>query len=93
MGPMEHLQALPGFGEERQPLPLREMDSPYVIVANNAFALSAENVLKPYPHQDLTLEQRVCNYRFSRAHRIVENVVGILANQWGFLWSRPVSTT
>ena len=67
-----------------QPLPLREMDCPYVIVADDAFAL-LENVMKPYPHQDLTLEQRVCNYRFSRARRIVENVFGILANRWRFL--------
>ena len=38
--------------------------------------------MKPYPQQDLDLQKRVCNYRFSRARRIVENVFGLLANRW-----------
>ena len=37
---------------------------------------------KPYPQQDLDLERRICNYRFSGARRIVENVFGLLANRW-----------
>lgn len=56
-------------------------DSPYVIIGDDAFALKSY-LMKPYPQQDLDLQKRVCNYRFSRARRILENVFGLLANQW-----------
>ena len=63
-----------------EPLPNRtEEDCPYVIVGDDAFALKPF-LMKPYPQQDLDLERRICNYRFSRAQRIVENVFGLLAN-------------
>ena len=56
-------------------------DSPYVIIGDDAFALKSY-LMKPYPQQDLDLQKRVCNYRFSCARRIVENVFGLLANRW-----------
>ena len=62
-----------------QPLPNRTEDSPYVIVGDHAVALKPF-LMKPYPQQDLDLERRICNYRFSRARRIVENVFDLLAN-------------
>ena len=34
-------------------------------------------MLKPYPGQHLSIEERVFNYRLSRARRIVENAFGI----------------
>ena len=64
-----------------EPLPNRTEDCPYVIVGDDAFALKPF-LMKPYPQQDLDLERRICNYRFSRARRIVENVFGLLANRW-----------
>ena len=64
-----------------QPLPNRTEDCPYNYVGDDAFALKPF-LMKPYPQQDLDLERQICNYRFSGARRIVENVFGRLANRW-----------
>ena len=61
---------------------------PYVIVADEAFAL-AENVLRPYPNKNLTVQQRVFNIRLARARNKVECTFGILANKWRIL-HRPL---
>nr|CAH7734480.1 unnamed protein product [Callosobruchus chinensis] len=57
---------------------------PYVIVADEAFPLSM-HLMKPYPHRGLNTEERVFNYRLSRARRVVENAFGILANRFRVL--------
>lgn len=44
------------------PLPSRSRPVPYVVVADEAFALKS-NTLKPYPRTALTKESRVFNYR------------------------------
>lgn len=64
-----------------RPLPQRNLPVPFVIVADDAFPLS-EHIMKPYPHRDLLVDQRIHNYRLSRARRISENVFGILANRF-----------
>lgn len=53
---------------------------PYVLVADDAFALST-HIMKPYA-TDLNVgsPKRVFNYRLSRARRIVENAFGLLAS-------------
>lgn len=67
-----------------KPLPGRTMPVPYVLVADDAFALR-ENVIKPYPQRGLDMVQRVFNYRLSRARRIIENVFGIMSARFRVL--------
>lgn len=38
--------------------------------------------MKPYSGKNLSDEQKICNYRFSKACRTVESTFGILANKW-----------
>lgn len=64
-----------------EPLPNRTVNCPYVIIADDAFALKTY-LMKPYPQQNLDNAKRVCNYWFSSARRVVENVFSILANRW-----------
>lgn len=61
-------------------LPGRVMLTPYVFLADDAFPLT-ENICKPYTIElNIGSPKRVCNYRISRARRIVENSFGILAS-------------
>ena len=39
-------------------------------------------MMKPFPQQDLTAEERIYNYRHGKARRISENLFAILANRW-----------
>ncbi|XP_033988010.1 putative nuclease HARBI1 [Trematomus bernacchii] len=63
------------------PLPASDQAVCYSIVADEAFPLK-ELLMKPYPNRRLAVEQRIFNYRLSRARRVVENAFGIQANRF-----------
>lgn len=60
-------------------LPSTEIKAPFVILGDEAYPL------KPYSRQNLTNEERIFNYRLSRARRCIECAFGILVAKWRFL--------
>jgi len=70
-------------------LPAGTVPVPYVIVADDAFPLKP-NIMKPYSRRNLSHDERIFNYRLSRARRIVENAFGILANRFR-VFMKPIA--
>ncbi|KAK3746102.1 hypothetical protein QZH41_015519, partial [Actinostola sp. cb2023] len=66
---------------EDKPLPFGKDPMPHVLVGDDAFALRPF-IMKPYPQRNLMVENRIYNYRHSRARRLSENLFGIVANRW-----------
>lgn len=70
-----------------KPLPGSSEPSPYVLVADDAFALSF-SLLKPYPGcHEINSPERIFNQRLSRARTRVENTFGILSARFRVLRS------
>ena len=70
-------------------LPGSEFIAPYVIVADDAFALKPY-MLKPYGQRNLTPDKRIFNYRLSRARRVVESAFGIMSQRFG-VFGKPIA--
>ena len=71
---------IPGW-PDADPLPHDHRDVPYFLVGDDAFSLETY-MMKPYGHKNLSRDERIFNYRLSRARRVVENTFGILANRF-----------
>jgi hypothetical protein len=63
------------------PLPADDQPMPYFVIGDDAFALQTW-MMKPHAMRHLSKEERIFNYRLSRARRIIENSFGILANRF-----------
>lgn len=67
-----------------RPLPGRENPTPFVVVADDAFALKPY-LMKPFAFRNQSIPERIYNYRLSRARRIIENVFGIISARFRVL--------
>ena len=63
----------------------------YFLVGDEAFRLQSW-LLRPYPGQGIPEEQRIFNYRLSRARRVIENAFNILATRWQ-VFIQPIQST
>lgn len=62
-------------------LPGTDTMMPHMLVGDDAYPLRLDP-MKPYPFRNLNTNQRIYNYRLSRAYSVVENAFGILANRF-----------
>ena len=61
---------------------------PFVFVADDAFGLKP-HMMKPYPNQNIRIEQRILNCRLSRARRVIESTFGIATSRFR-VFHRPL---
>lgn len=62
---------------------------PHVFIGDEAFPLK-DYFLRPYTASALNHQQRIYNYRLSRARRVVENAFGLLTAVWR-VYTNPIA--
>ena len=67
-----------------KPVPGDGVTVSYFIVGDNAFSISM-NLMNPFSQRKMNHNERLFNYRLSRARRVVENAFGILAHKFRIL--------
>ncbi|XP_062239062.1 uncharacterized protein LOC133948982 [Platichthys flesus] len=63
-----------------EPLPNSHVLMPYMFVGDDTYPLR-NDLMKPYPAQQVDHSHRVLNIRLTRARRVAENAFGILVNR------------
>lgn len=66
---------------------IRGVQTPFFFIGDDAFPLT-QRLMKPFSmkgRSSLSNEEKVFNYRLSRARRTIENAFGILVMRWGCL--------
>lgn len=63
------------------PLPGSNLKTPCCFVGDDAFPLSTR-LMKPYSGHYLPNDEKIFNYRLSRARRVIENAFGILTSRF-----------
>ncbi|XP_061396835.1 uncharacterized protein LOC133332450 [Musca vetustissima] len=60
---------------------------PYYFVGDHTFPLK-ENLMRPYPGNNLTQDKEIFNAMLSNVQGLLENAFGILANRWNVLHTK-----
>lgn len=76
------------LSKESLQLPRSNIRMPGFFLADDAFELSTR-IMKPYSGRCLEEKKKICNYRFSRGRRIIENAFGIYSSRWR-IFRRPI---
>lgn len=75
-----------------RPLEVNGPSIPYVLLGDEAFALT-NYMMRPYPRRNnLDFSRKVFNYRLSRARRTVECSFGVLSARWR-VYRKPILAT
>ena len=80
----------PGIPEQ-EPFEGCEVPLPYYLVGDAIFGLKTW-MQRPFPGRNISENQRIFNYRLSRARRVVENTFGIMTARWG-IFSHPINAS